>query len=61
MMGHHHILFRTRAETLEGDGGEPQATHCALARPQGEREHSALCGDVNIVNRLDRCVLILES
>lgn len=60
MMGQHNILLRTRAETLEGDGGEPQATHCALARPQGEREHSALC-DVNIVNRLDRCVLILES
>ena len=37
------ILPRTRAETLEGDGGESQATHSALARPQGESECSVQC------------------
>ena len=26
---------RTGAEALEGDGGEPQTSHCSLARSQG--------------------------
>ena len=37
------ILSRTRTETLEGDGGESQATHCALARPEGESECTVQC------------------
>ena len=37
------ILPRTRAETLEGDGGESKATHSALARPQGESESTVQC------------------
>ena len=36
------ICTRARAETLEGDGGEPQAPHCALACSQGESESSLI-------------------